>query len=265
MTHRADFCFLSLSIATGLISSILFVDSANAETWSDTTGKFKLEAEYAGLDGKNIVLRKSDGKTVNVPIANLSPDSRAQAKARYEKNKSNAPVSLNAGSMKSTTTNATQAAYKPKTRELKFTPPAVPTISQMPAFPENASLQETLDHVRDQALAGHLEVFWAAMPDDLRASMDSSEIRDGLRPDMKDNMEMSNEVVEVIDKLSEVLITKKPFILKSPILAQAPPMAMPLIENGYDPAVGFIYEYSDLARNSDAIVNTSISNYLGVR
>jgi len=221
---------LSLSIATGLLSCSFFVNSLRAETWSDTTGKFKLEAEYAGIDGKNLVLRKSDGKTVNVPIVNLSPESRAQAKALYEKNKSNPALSAKAST--ATPTSATQAAYQPKTRKLNFTPPTVPIISPMPAFPENATLEESLNHVRNQVLAGHLDVFWTALPDDLRAMADSQEIRDGLRPYMNDNMKMSNEVVAVIDKLSEVLITKKKFILKSPMLAQAPPMVMPLFNKG---------------------------------
>ncbi len=46
-----------------------------------------MEAEYAGVEGKNVVLRRSDGKTVQVPIANLSEESRAQAKAHYQKSK----------------------------------------------------------------------------------------------------------------------------------------------------------------------------------
>ncbi len=110
----------------------------------------------------------------------------------------------------------------------------------MPAFPENASLQETLDFVRTQALAGHLEVFWIALPEDMRQSADSQELREGLRPVLTSNVQTTSDLVAVMDKLLEVLITKKAFVLKSPILAQAPPEAMPLIEAGYEPMTGII-------------------------
>jgi hypothetical protein len=157
---------------------------------------------------------------------------------------------------------ATQTTYAPKKRELNFSAPAVPKIAPMPAFPENASLQETLDFVRTQALAGHLEVFWSALPADLRETADSSELREGLRPVINANLQTTNDLVAVMDKLSEVLLTKKAFILKSPILAQAPPEAMPLIEAGYDPLTGLVYEYTDMSANSEAIVNASITSYV---
>ncbi len=226
----------------------------NAETWSDTTGKFTLEAEYAGIEGKSVVLRKSDGKTVRVPIGNLSPESREQAKALYTKSKAK-PAGLSAAAPGA-------GGYAPKTRAHNFTPPVPPTISPMPDFPEDGSLQETLDHVREQALAGHLEVFWFAMPDDLRTAADSIEIRESLRPYMKDNLTISKEVVDVIDKLVEVLVVKKPFILGSPILAQVPPPFKPMIAQAYDPAVGTIYEYCEFSVASDSIVNTPITDYL---
>ena len=125
MNLRSGVLRALLSIATALIPTVLVAGSARAETWSDATGKFKLEAEYAGIDGKNVVLRKTDGKSVNIPIGNLSPESRAQAKAHYEKSKTNpASSGKSAGSKPSLTTTA-QVTYKPKSRELKFTPPTV--------------------------------------------------------------------------------------------------------------------------------------------
>ena len=253
-----SFC-VAASLASCLVLGPPLLNSAHAETWSDATGKFKLEAEYAGIDGKSVVLRKPDGKSVKVPIANLSPESRAQAKALYQKSKTAA------GGAKPTSvmpTAASQGSYTPKSRDLKFTPPAVPTISPMPAFPENATLQETLDFVRDQAMAGHLEVFWFALPNEMREKLDSSEMREGLRPALVENRQTMSDAVVVVDKLSEVLITKKRFILKSPILAQAPPQAMPLIQAGYDPVVGLIYEYSELAYNTDAVADHSITGFV---
>lgn len=231
-----------------------------AETWSDATGKFKLEADYAGIEGKSVLLRRADGKTVTVPIANLSAESRAQAKAHYLKSKA-AGDSTTKPSV-STPMATPIASYAPKKRELKFPVPSIPAIKPLSAFPENASLQETLDFVRAQALAGHLEVFWLALPDDMRQTADSSELREGLRPALTSNAQTTNEMIAVLDKLLEVLIVKKSFIMKSPILAQVPPEAMPLIEAGYEPLTGIIYEYSDMAMNTEGVLNSSVTSYL---
>jgi len=254
MNNKLNLWRLCLAITCCFTVSLLREKSLYAETWSDTTGKFKLEAEYAGIEGKAVVLRKSDGKTVTVPISNLSPESREQAKTLYTKSKAK-PAGLS-------TAASSASGYKTKTREHNFTPPVPPTISLMPAFPEDGSLQETLDHVREQALAGHLEVFWFAMPDDLRAAADSTEIRESLRPYMRDNMTISKEVVDVIDKLTEVLVVKKPFILGSPLLGQVPPPFKPMIEQAYDPAVGAIYEYCEFSVAAESIVDTPITSYL---
>jgi hypothetical protein len=248
------------TLAFNLFSFVSLLPMASAETWSDASGKFKLEAEYAGIDGKSVVLRKPNGKTINVPIANLSPESRAQAKALYQKSKTTGTTSLKPTTVPASSSGA--ATYAPKKRELKFTAPALPPISPLPAFPENASLQESLDFVRTHALAGHLEVFWFAMPEDLRQSADSSELREGLRPVMNANLQTTNDAVAMIDKLLEVLVTKKAFILKSPILSQTPPEVLPLIEAGYEPVTGLIYEYTEMASNPEALVNTPLTSYL---
>jgi hypothetical protein len=45
-----------------------------ARTWTDSTGKFKLEASFAGREGDNIQLKKSDGKTIELAVAKLSKE-----------------------------------------------------------------------------------------------------------------------------------------------------------------------------------------------
>ncbi len=45
-----------------------------AREWKDNTGKFKIEAELREVRGKEIVLVRSDGKQIVVPIARLSDD-----------------------------------------------------------------------------------------------------------------------------------------------------------------------------------------------
>ncbi|MFK8114622.1 MAG: SHD1 domain-containing protein [Rubripirellula sp.] len=70
---------------TALLLLVSLIGSAAiAETWSDTTGKLQVEAEFLGVEGKSILLRRDDGKTAKVPIERLSVESREQAKRLYK-------------------------------------------------------------------------------------------------------------------------------------------------------------------------------------
>lgn len=230
-----------------------------AETWSDATGSFSVEAKFVGISGKDVVLQKADGKTINVPIARLSDTSRAQAKRLYELSKGapagGAPVAAMAA-------GDNTAQYKPKPRQLNFTPPTPPVIPSLTPYPENASLQQAWEHVRDQALAGRLEVFWQALPDDMQVFADGQEIRERLRPYAENKFAISPEMIDVVNKLTELLITKKKFLLNSPILAQAPPQFQPLIKQGYNPAVGLVYECAEMAFNTEAGLEHKLGDYL---
>ncbi len=251
--------FLVFGIAT--LTPFVVPHSLRAETWSDTTGKFTIQAEYAGISGTDLVLRKPDGTTLNVPISKLSPESRAQAKAIYDKQKSGL-VPPNGTSMPASASNRAPSNYQPSPRALNYAPPTPPTISPMPAFPTNASLPETLAYVREQAVAGHLEVFWHALPADMQAVADTPEVRDAMQTQIKDGAELTKGIISVVDKLTEVLATKKQFIMNSPMLAQVPPQFKPFIEQGYDPAVGLIHEYAEMSVRTDAILETSMTSYL---
>jgi hypothetical protein len=46
-------------------------------TWTDTTGKFSVEAEFAALDGNNVKLKRKDGSVLSVPLDKLSNQDRA--------------------------------------------------------------------------------------------------------------------------------------------------------------------------------------------
>ena len=52
-------------------------DGKETRTWSDTSGRFKIEAEFHKLDGRFVVLKKADGKLVRIPKARLSKADQA--------------------------------------------------------------------------------------------------------------------------------------------------------------------------------------------
>ncbi|WP_442483621.1 SHD1 domain-containing protein [Aeoliella sp. SH292] len=45
---------------------------AETRTWSDASGKFKIEASYRGMNGEKVILEKSDGSRIEVPLAKLA-------------------------------------------------------------------------------------------------------------------------------------------------------------------------------------------------
>ena len=46
--------------------------AVSGRTWTDSTGKYKIEAEFVKLDGQNVHLRREDGRIVQIPINRLS-------------------------------------------------------------------------------------------------------------------------------------------------------------------------------------------------
>ena len=67
------FCFAVL-VASGVISV-----HARAEVWADRSGRYTVVAEFVELDDDSVVLKNQTGKTIRVPLASLSEESRSQA------------------------------------------------------------------------------------------------------------------------------------------------------------------------------------------
>src|SRR6056297_3500703 len=113
---------LLISLTMGFVfsfCSFCLTPSLFAETWTDKSGTFSVEAEYVGVSGSNVLLKKSDGTTISVPIAKLSDESRDQAKKLFEMSQATTPT--NSKPTASTPTN--KSTYKPLARQLNFTPP----------------------------------------------------------------------------------------------------------------------------------------------
>ena len=63
-------------------------------------------------------------------------------------------------------------------------------------------------------------------------------------------------------KAVEVLVTKKEFVLNSQLLTQVPPDVKPMIEQGYDSAVGLAYEVSLLYGGSEDMLKMPMSDWM---
>jgi len=53
-------------------------------TWADQSGKFQIRARYAGASGKNVVLEKPDGTTLEVPHSRLSDEDQKYSIEAYQ-------------------------------------------------------------------------------------------------------------------------------------------------------------------------------------
>ncbi len=235
---------LMLSMLTLCVAALTLAGSARAETWTDNTGKFQIEADFSGVNGKNLVLKKADGSTIEVPINRLSAASHARAKELYAASKGGgtaAPTPPAAAMPVAPAIPAVPAASPNANPNFKV--PVAPAVAPLPAFPENATLQATVDFCRDQLMAGHPEVFWQALPEDMRQMMDSQEFRSTLAESLKSQKQTMTQVEGLFQKLAQVLVTQKNYVMNTPMLTQAvPPGMMPMVEQGYDPVVGTVYE-----------------------
>lgn len=89
------FIFKSL-FGISLISNF-WLQSTLAETWSDDSGKFEIEADFVGVTDQHVLLRKTSGVTIKVPINRLSVASLTLARKLHEVNKVE-PAGPSAGS-----------------------------------------------------------------------------------------------------------------------------------------------------------------------
>ena len=248
---------LMLSMLTICLAVFTLASSANAETWTDNTGKFQIEADFSGVNGKNVVLTKADGTTIEVPIKRLSAASHARAKELYRASQSGvAAPTTPAASMP-------DAPAAPANSNPNFKVPVAPAVAPLPAFPEGATLQATVDFCRDQLMAGHPEVFWQALPDDMRQMVDGQEFRSTMAESMKSQQQTMKQVEGLFQKMAQVLVTKKQYVLKTPMLATSvPPGMMPMVEQGYDPVVGTVYELGMLIFDLPSIDTQTMSEMM---
>jgi hypothetical protein len=274
MRHR-PLHLLALTVA--FVLSLLVATPSRAETWTDRTGKFTMEAEYVGVQGANLVLRKADGTTIAVPIERLSAESRAQAKQLYQASAGNggraqsAPINNTPARISQLTPVDSPAGVmpadntEPASGAVAFTPPTAPPVGPMPEFPAESTLQESLDFVKQQVMSGHPEILWHALPSDFRAAIDGSDFRNQVVPKLREQSAMNDQVVAIAMKVVQVLATKKEFVLNSQPMSTVPPNFRPLIQQGYDPVVGTLYELFSLSGATEQLQTMTMTDLLNER
>ncbi len=73
--------WLRFLLGAWILTTVAGVTQATElRTWSDQTGKFKIEAEFVESKGDTVVLLRQDGKRIEVPLNRLSDDDQAVVK-----------------------------------------------------------------------------------------------------------------------------------------------------------------------------------------
>ena len=257
--HPRSMPYVAVLIAAGFFVTF----PALAETWSDNTGKFQIEAEFIELKGMSVMLHKADGSTITVPLNRLSAESRALAEKLDKAVATEHPSDSTQPSAVAPIPgqNPISAGAEPTLKT-----PVAPFVEPMPAFPDKASLQETFEFCRSQFLAGHPEVLWHALPAEMREMFDRQDLRNAIVAPLKAQEPAINASQDLLKQIAAILIKQKQFILDSEMFTNmAPPETLPMVGQGYDPAVGLSYELGMLLLSMNTLESQTVTELLNER
>ena len=159
--------------------------TAQAETWTDVTGKYQIEAQFVAVKGQQVYLKRADGSTIAVNLAQLSPASRQLA--------------------------------------AKLAAAPAPKPAPAPGLPAAAvGGDDPVAHFRaiiEQANAGNSDVLWQALPASYQRDVNSVVHEFAAKMDTQ----LWNASVSLLAKVGAVLESKQSFIATS--LKQVPQLA----------------------------------------
>src|SRR5262245_38096396 len=67
---------LGLILAMGWLSAACLANAGNARIWTDSTGRYTLEAKLVTFNERSVVLKREDHELVAIPIEKLSGKDR---------------------------------------------------------------------------------------------------------------------------------------------------------------------------------------------
>ena len=77
------------ALGAGLVLlTIVLVYGDDFRTWSDKSGKYKIEAKFGGIENGKAILEKADGEKLQIDLDKLNPADKKLAE-ELQKNKEN--------------------------------------------------------------------------------------------------------------------------------------------------------------------------------
>ncbi len=172
--------------------------SQEAATWTDSSGKFKIQASFVRMEGNQVVLKKSDGSEVKVPLSKLSSASQQLAKGASASSK---PLKPNASS------NAASSKLN-----------------------ADATIEQFLDHMKAMTEAKDYSFVWDSLPASYQSDIESIVRQVGKELDPATHKALVDTKKQIIYLLQQ----KKQFVLNTHVL---PMLNDPKVGDAYDPVV----------------------------
>ena len=88
MTRGLLFVYFTLICAVVAIAQDADTETpaeAELRQWTDTTGKFQIDAKFVEFVGNQVTLQRADGSMLNVPLSRLSSKDRAFVRAELRR------------------------------------------------------------------------------------------------------------------------------------------------------------------------------------
>ena len=149
-----------LALSTGVFSACGFFDCSplfsqeKTQSWTDSTGKKNIEADFVRLNGVSLILRKPDGQEITVPLSKLDDKSRLKARALAKAPPSRPNVadgdSADAGS------GSSSGAASSSAKEWASETPVI--------FEENQTAEQFVAVLDQELKKQNVLVFWDLLP-----------------------------------------------------------------------------------------------------
>lgn len=208
---------VGLFAAHAILASSLAVAQDKSASWTDNTGKRTIEAEMLSFDGKEVVLLKKDGKTVNVPLAKLNKESQEQAKRLSKANK---PAAGGTGNSN---------AKKDKLGA---------NVGAQVDFPADCDAKTFVDIIQRELKANNPVVLWDALPERKQQDVEAVVQKFAKKVDSR----TFDLVRRTRDRAIEILKTKKEFIIGNSVFP-IPEQERAQVETSYNDMVALAEAY----------------------
>jgi hypothetical protein len=138
----------------GILDSSLLFSQEKTQSWTDSTGKKNIEANFVRLNGVSLILRKPDGQEITVPLSKLDDKSRLRARALAK-----APPSRPKGAEKDSSDTGSGSSSGGASESPKEWASETPVI-----FEENQTAEQFIAVLDQELKKQNVLVFWDLLP-----------------------------------------------------------------------------------------------------
>lgn len=207
--------------------------------WTDISGSRTIDAKFVRLEGESVVIEKSDGTELTVPLNKLNLKSQAQAKRManpkaFEK-KPSAPKDMKDKPAATDAADDKNTAEKADAKKEDVSSTATTAKLPDPIIPANLSAKDALAFVAQELSKDNYAVIVDTMP---REQLELAQ--EGMQKLVsKLNKSSFDSIKALLKRATKVMAEKKSFILNYP---KIPADAKPRLSAHYDTIVSLMQE-----------------------